>query len=69
MLINCKKTREVARDAGCAPSHITYFLRAGKLAPPQKDASGDYCWSESDIDALRRLLLACRRKGTVAAKE
>jgi hypothetical protein len=50
------KTSEVVRHLGTNLSRIQYLLRHGKIAPPGKDASGDFVWTSADIDAARAAL-------------
>jgi hypothetical protein len=55
------KTRSVCERLN-VPYYVLFnLLRNGRLAPPAKDASGDYCWSEEDVERARLALVARRR--------
>jgi hypothetical protein len=46
------------------------LLRQGRLTPPPKDGSGDYVWSQHDLDNARAALAAVskgRRKAAASA--
>lgn len=51
-----RKTRELI-DAGVAtPGQIATLIRNRRIVPPQKDCSGDYVWSETDVTRLQEAL-------------
>jgi hypothetical protein len=52
------KTSEVSRDMNIGYERLFSWIRTRKIAAPAKDSSGDYCWSESDVEAARRVLAA-----------
>lgn len=55
------KTRELIDLIPTTYDRITAALRARKLDPPKKDASGDFLWSARDVRALRHALKINRR--------
>lgn len=56
------KTSQVARQLGTPYHRIASALRAQKLSPPGKDFSGDFVWTEADVEALRQALAEDRRR-------
>lgn len=58
-----RKTATAARELGISYSRLHGLLRAEKMAAPQKDTSGDYVWTDEDLEAARRaMVLDYRRK-------
>jgi DNA-binding transcriptional MerR regulator len=57
-----RSTTRAAQIVGIPTSHLYSLLRAGRLAPPMRDDSGDYLWSERDIEAARQALRMPRRQ-------
>jgi len=55
------KTREVIQILGTTYNKLTTALCGGKLPPPRKDCSGDFDWTQKDIEALRKALSVDRR--------
>ena len=49
-------TTAVATELGIKYHRLISLLRAEKLNAPQKDTSGDYIWSDADINAARKAL-------------
>jgi predicted site-specific integrase-resolvase len=61
------KSRAVAERLG-VPYYVLFnLLRNGRLSPPSKDSSGDYVWTEEDVERARAALLARRRPPAVVA--
>jgi DNA-binding transcriptional MerR regulator len=56
------KTRKVAALLGVPEFRLHYAIRNGKIPPPAKDSSGDYCWSPDDIERARLALRTDRRE-------
>ena len=50
------KTRQAARQLGCKFHQLINLINNEKLAPPNKDSSGDYFWTEADIERARLAL-------------
>ena len=46
------KTVEVCRTHGIPMLRIRYLLAQGRITPPEKDVSGDYRWTQENIDEL-----------------
>jgi hypothetical protein len=57
------KTPAAARTLNTTYHRLIGLLRFGHLVPPQKDSSGDYCWTDSDLERARQALT---RRGTRA---
>jgi predicted site-specific integrase-resolvase len=61
-------TRAVADHLGVPYYTLANLLRAGRMAPPTKNLSGDYVWSEADVERARAALAARRgRREPVSA--
>ena len=59
-----RKTCEAARELGVTREKLTGLLRRGRIEPPEKDISGDYWWSDADLERARQALAVdLRRKG------
>jgi hypothetical protein len=43
-------TREVARLLGVSVALLTKAVWSGRVDPPQKSPSGNFLWTEADID-------------------
>jgi hypothetical protein len=56
------KTPAVADLIGVSYCCLINLLRSRRLAPPQKDTSGDYVWTVEDIERARQALLSGRRR-------
>ena len=61
--MNYLSTREVARLLGVSVSLLTKAVWDGRVDPPQKSPSGNYLWSEADIERASWALLhrSCER--------
>lgn len=58
-----KKTRQAAAELAISYCRLMSLIRCDKVAPPAKDSSGDYLWTEADIAAAREALKVDRRFG------
>jgi hypothetical protein len=56
------KTRRAASLLGIAESHLHYLLRAKKIPPPARDDSGDFVWTDADLERARAALRIDRRR-------
>jgi hypothetical protein len=56
-----RKTPRAARELGITYSHLMSLLRYGRLAPPERDDSGDYLWTDADLERARQALADGRR--------
>lgn len=66
-----RKTREILHELGAGATYhrLVAALRSGKIAPPEKDASGDFTWSQADVERARQALATdLRRKRSGAEK-
>ena len=58
-------TREVAKLLGVSVALLTKATWSGRMDPPQKSPSGNFLWTESDIERASWVLL---RKSFPGAK-
>ena len=56
------KTQAVADMLGVPYHRLFAALRARKFPTPGKDSSGDYIWSEADVENARKALTERGRK-------
>jgi hypothetical protein len=64
-----QKTPLAAEVLGISESHAHYLIWSKKIRPPQRDSSGDFLWSASDIAAAREALKVDRRRKTPSVAE
>jgi hypothetical protein len=57
------KTPVAARRLNIPYSRLMSLIRHAKIVPPQKDSSGDYCWTEEDLAAVRQVLQSLAHRG------
>jgi hypothetical protein len=57
-----RKTPIAAEELGISYYHLISLLRSKKLPAPQKDSSGDYIWTDADLDAAREALRIDHRR-------
>jgi hypothetical protein len=50
------KTTAAARQLGINYTRLINLIRYGKLDPPGKDSSGDYVWTQADMERARLAL-------------
>lgn len=50
------KTPQAAHRLNVPYSQLMSWIRYGKVAPPRKDSSGDYVWTEADLVAVQRTM-------------
>jgi hypothetical protein len=71
-MVERKKTREILPELGPGATYyrLVSALRSGKLdPPPAKDCSGDFAWTEADVEWARQALARdLRRKPGSAGK-
>jgi hypothetical protein len=65
--MNFWKTPEAARQLGTSYTRLVGLLRYGKIPQPAKDSSGDFLWTEADLDRAREVMAAGRGRGGVNA--
>lgn len=57
------KTAVAATILGVSYHRTIQLIRYGKIVPPERDSSGDYLWSEADLERARKALgIDLRRK-------
>ena len=56
-----RSTTAAAALIGVPYFRITYLIRTGRIKPPARDDSGNYRWTDSDIEAARKILDSRRR--------
>jgi hypothetical protein len=59
--VNLLKTPVAAKQLGVSYHQLIGLLRFGKIDPPDRDSSGDYLWSQADLDRAREALAKLRR--------
>lgn len=62
-----RKTPAAAKELGVPYWHLMNLIRYGKLTPPARNESGDFLWTDADLEAARQAL--ARRRvvaGTVS---
>jgi hypothetical protein len=64
--MHTRKTPLAARELGITYSHLIRLLRNDRLAPPGRDSSGDYLWSDNDLERVRQVLAKGRRRAKAA---
>jgi hypothetical protein len=64
-----RKTTIAARELGVSYHKLFSLIRCGHIPPPEKDSSGDYLWSDADLDGVRQYLEARDRRRAGAAQE
>jgi hypothetical protein len=52
-----RKSSAAAKELGISYYRLFGLLRAAKLPAPAKDTSGDYIWSDHDLEAARQILV------------
>ena len=57
-----RKTPAAARELGISYTNLIGLMRYGKLEPPERDSSGDYVWTDADMDRARRALELMHRR-------
>lgn len=69
--MNTRKSPLAAKELGISFYRLHGLLRADKITPPQKDSSGDYIWTDEDLERARRALAENdrRKQGTIAEVE
>jgi hypothetical protein len=56
--MNFMKTKGAAAYLGVSYWRLINLVRFGKIAPPAKDASGDFLWLEGDLERARKAFAA-----------
>jgi len=57
-----RKSFIAADELGISYYRLIGLLRSRKLPPPSKDSSGDYIWTDDDMDNARQALRLGRRR-------
>jgi hypothetical protein len=57
-----RKTPIAARELGIPYHTLIGLLRYNKMAPPDRDSSGDYVWTEKDMERARKVLAAMHQR-------
>ena len=60
-----RKTIEVSRILGVPDYRLHATIRYGRIVAPVKDGSGDYIWTDADIEAASVALARCPRRVAV----
>jgi hypothetical protein len=64
-----RKSRDVADHLGISYYALFEMLRGQHLKPPEKDSSGDYVWTDADVERARQALVIRRRKPRTGQQE
>ena len=59
--MNYRKTPVAARELGVGYFQLYDLLRFGKIDPPARDSSGDFIWTDADLERARNALASVRR--------
>ncbi len=63
-----RKTPAAARELGTTYHRLINLIRFDKITSPERDSSGDFLWSDADLDRARQALAAARTgKGVIHA--
>jgi hypothetical protein len=57
------KTPMAARQLGIGYTALMNLIRFDHVAPPEKDSSGDYVWTEGDLERVRQALARRKKRG------
>lgn len=60
--MNVRKSPMAAKELGISFYHLHGLLRSDKITPPQKDSSGDYIWTDADVEGARKVLEEIARR-------
>lgn len=55
-----RSTTSAAAILGVPYFRLAYLIRARRISPPARDDTGNYAWSEADIERARAALAARR---------
>ena len=58
------KTPLAAEHLGVSYHRLIGLLRFRKMEPPARDSSGDYVWTDSDLERARKALALSQTKTT-----
>lgn len=61
-----RKTPVAAQELGITYAQLIGLMRYGHLSPPKRDTSGDYIWTDADLERARESLCHLRKKPEVA---
>jgi hypothetical protein len=67
--MNKRKTTVACRELGVTYDTLFSMIRRGHIQPPEKDSSGNYWWSDADLEAVRQCLTTRDRRRANAAQE
>jgi hypothetical protein len=59
-----RKSPVAARELGISYHQLVGLTRYGKITPPARDSSGDFLWSDQDLEHARAALAKMRRHVT-----
>jgi hypothetical protein len=62
-----RKTPVAARELGVSYNTLINLLRFDKIDPPGRDSSGDYVWTDGDLERAREALSRLQRRKAVAS--
>jgi hypothetical protein len=62
-----RKTPVAARELGLTYTQLVGLIRYGHIAPPGRDSSNDFVWTDADMDRARAALAARRKRRKAVA--
>ena len=62
-----RKTPVAARESGISYTRLMDLMRYGHLAPPGRDSSGHFIWTDADMERIRQALAVPRAPRKEAA--
>jgi hypothetical protein len=65
--MNFRKTPIAAAELGLSYWELMGMLRSRRIAQPNRDSSGHFVWTDSDLDRVRQALAAKTRPQGVPA--
>lgn len=62
-----RKTPIAAAELGVTYHRLMGLVRFAKIAAPTRDSSGDYLWTDADLERARQALANLRQRKAVPA--
>jgi hypothetical protein len=57
-----RKTMRAAKELNTSYWRLVGLIRTRRLTPPEKDSSGDYIWSDSDMERAKAAFAGGKRQ-------
>jgi hypothetical protein len=65
--VEYRKTPIAVRELATTYHRLIGLIRFGKITPPARDSSGDYLWTNADLERAREALKIDHRRKAVTA--